>query len=821
MRGAPDIDIFLAYWYQDEDLKRGLEEHLALLQQEGRVNTWHSHRIDASWQPHEDEDEHVRSAQIILFLISSSFLSSRYLLESEASLALERHRNGEALCVPVLLRPCQWQSTPLGELVALPNGANPVTLWESEDLAFLDITTGLRRHIETLRIDTELEPTFTNETTRKWARELEMAHVLRAQAAATGSSTAQFDDTIQLLKSQLRQGGELQPGDILGGRFRLLQVVAEGNLSQVWRAYDRQQQQVVALKALQSRFRRDRHRQELFLHSARQMARLSDIDGVIQVIESQGRDGDISFQVQEYLAGGDFRQRVLEGGLSTNQRLEVIFDVGEALTAAHRLGVVHRDVRPSNILFDLEGHPKLINFERVSGADAAQASKGAVRNKFLHVAPEAMTHGDVAAPADVYGLGMTTLFALHGADIPPALMQSLQQLMAGLQVPEACPPVIEKALAWKAEDRWSTIREYTDALHQSFIPIRHKPQESASAGEKSEDKTRAKAQSIVVPRGPQGKPEGISFGFRPQRSARRLPVEASQGSSGLLWLGGILVALVALFLSTRGPSTGDTIEAPIEDDTSTVASTSRDCAELARAKGIDMLYIAGGLFTLGTDAELAVYGGNPGAVGRSQPEHTVRLSPFWISTYAVTNEQYDRFVQEAGYNTPKLRTDSRFDAPRQPVVGVSWQDASQFAEWAEMELPSEAQWEAAARGPDGSLYPWGNQAPTPRLANYGGVELATVDAHPDGTGPYGTQGQAGGVWEWCQDTWNERAYGQREGAVDPVSEYGNASRRVARGGSWMNDEDNLPSAVRIQFSALAQHRENVGFRVVCRPSDSP
>lgn len=817
---AAAIEIFLSYWYQDEDLKRGLEEYLTLLKDEGLIDACHLRRIDETWQDASAVDERLHTSQIVLLLISSSFISSRYILEAEVQLALERHRSRESLVIPVVLRPCQWQDTPIGDLTPLPTGGKPVTLWQSPDMAFLDVANGLRRHLATLRLDRELEPVFTDEANQQLAEELDRAHVARSQAAATGAATQRFDETIRQLKERLRQDGRLQPGDILGGRYRLLQPIDDGYLTQVWRAHDREQQVIVALKGLRPRYRRDRQRLDVFRRSGRQAARLADIDGIVQVVEPQGRDGDIPFQVYEYLAGGDFRQRILNGGLTINQRLETILEVGEALTAAHGLGVIHRDVRPSNILFDLDGNPKLTNFDRVSALDAAQASRTEARNRFLHVAPEALTHGDVAAPADVYGLGMTTLFALHGESVPATLGQSMQQFMAELEVPEATPPVLEKALAWKAEDRWESVREFTDALHRSFIPIRSSSKAAVAKeaeGDPQQDSKKSKAPSIVVPTGDRGKPEGISFGFRPKRAAARRPAAETQSSSGLLWVIGILAALGVLFLITRP----DPSEAPavttVETAPASTTAAPRDCAALARAKGLDMLYVAGGLFTQGTDDDLAVYGGQPTAVTRSQPQHTVRLSPFWIGTYPITNEQYDRFVQETDHRAASSRDDPRFSAPRQPVVGVSWQDATQFAQWAEMELPSEAQWEAAARGPDGSTYPWGEQAPTSSLANYGGVELATVDAHPDGTGPFGTQGQAGGVWEWCQDTWNENAYDGRDGSLDPVSVYGSASRRVARGGSWMNDADNLPSAVRLQFSALSRHRENVGFRVVCRP----
>ena len=198
-----------------------------------------------------------------------------------------------------------------------------------------------------------------------------------------------------------------------------------------------------------------------------------------------------------------------------------------------------------------------------------------------------------------------------------------------------------------------------------------------------------------------------------------------------------------------------------------------------------------------------------------------------IGKHPVTNEQYRRFVEAAGHHEPGYWGEDRFKAPRQPVVGVSWLDAKAYVEWAGLSLPSEAQWEAAARGTDQRRYPWGNGEPTRELANYSGGEgrPTPVGAYPKGAGPYGTLDQAGNIWEWCLDEFDRTAYKGRDGKHDPViydpkTQGESSADRVLRGGSWASEPGHLPAAIRLRFRA-GYRSLFIGFRVVCGPAPEP
>ncbi len=229
--------------------------------------------------------------------------------------------------------------------------------------------------------------------------------------------------------------------------------------------------------------------------------------------------------------------------------------------------------------------------------------------------------------------------------------------------------------------------------------------------------------------------------------------------------------------------------------------------------GTVLLYVPGGEYTLGSDD----------ISGEEKPVHRVVLSPFWIAKYPVTNEQYALFLAaNPGTREPAYWADKQLNQPEQPVVGVSWEEAQAYCRWAGLRLPSEAQWEAAARGPDGRRYPWGNDEPTPEHANFGNREGRTtpVGSYPKGAGPFGALDQAGNVWEWCEDVWDAAAYRERDGQCDPVTTTGEPAVRCLRGGSWVYDARYLAVAYRLRDTASSRDRY-VGFRCLLPAGPEP
>ena len=231
--------------------------------------------------------------------------------------------------------------------------------------------------------------------------------------------------------------------------------------------------------------------------------------------------------------------------------------------------------------------------------------------------------------------------------------------------------------------------------------------------------------------------------------------------------------------------------------------------------GMAMVYVPDGSFMMGSNS------GNEDEA----PVHSVYLDAFWIDQYEVTNAQFRAFINATGYQTsveikgtswlftdtgweettgvdwqhpygPNTNLDGRDD---HPVVHISLDDAVSYCAWAGASLPTEAQWEKAARGTDQRLYPWGNAEPTCALANYSECVLdsVVVGSYPDGASPYGALDMAGNAWEWVRDIYDAGYYSvsAEQNPTGPTS----GDRYVLRGGSHGYNVEFLSTSARINY----------------------
>jgi formylglycine-generating enzyme required for sulfatase activity len=193
--------------------------------------------------------------------------------------------------------------------------------------------------------------------------------------------------------------------------------------------------------------------------------------------------------------------------------------------------------------------------------------------------------------------------------------------------------------------------------------------------------------------------------------------------------------------------------------------------------GSVMIYIPAGKFTMGSNDN-----------DDEKPIHTVYLDAYYMDKYEVTVGQFREFCNATGKSMPDQPDWNQGD--NYPVVNVSWDDASAYASWAGKRLPTEAEWEKAARGTDGRKYPWGNAWDASKCNNGesnspdGYEKTAPIGSFPQGASPYGVMDMAGNVWEWCQD-WYGKDYYQNSSNRKPTGP-SSGSNRVLRGGSWYN-----------------------------------
>ena len=145
------IEVFYSYSHGDEPLRKRLENHLSILLRQGVIAGWHDRMIGAGKDWKGEIDSRLESAQVILLLISPSFVASDYCYDVEMKRALKRHDSGQAKVIPVILRPVDWRGAPFGKLQALPRNARPVTSWRDRDEAFKNVAEGIRGAIDELR----------------------------------------------------------------------------------------------------------------------------------------------------------------------------------------------------------------------------------------------------------------------------------------------------------------------------------------------------------------------------------------------------------------------------------------------------------------------------------------------------------------------------------------------------------------------------------------------------------------------------------------------------------------------------------------------
>ena len=249
--------------------------------------------------------------------------------------------------------------------------------------------------------------------------------------------------------------------------------------------------------------------------------------------------------------------------------------------------------------------------------------------------------------------------------------------------------------------------------------------------------------------------------------------------------------------------------------------------ELGRYEELGLVKVPAGEFLMGTTDEDEFAG------DYEKPQHTPYLSAFYIGKFPVTVAQYRSFIQESQYKTAD--EDSAKGINNHPVVNVSWEDAVKFAQWHGMTLPSEAQWEKAARGADGRIYPWGNDwqsglANTDEYWSKGtrglwarlrrrnvGTTTSVGYFSPQGDSPYGCADMSGNVWEWCNDWFDENEYKNRAGksVKDPRGPQ-NGRYRVLRGGSF-NDYHRYARCALRSGDDPNYFFSNIGFRVCVSP----
>lgn len=278
----------------------------------------------------------------------------------------------------------------------------------------------------------------------------------------------------------------------------------------------------------------------------------------------------------------------------------------------------------------------------------------------------------------------------------------------------------------------------------------------------------------------------------------------------------VIFALAGLLVGCGGgqvPSAGDT--------------------RVRTSDGMVMVYVPAGKYPMGSTDN------DPNAEDNEKPQHSVYLDAFWVDRTEVTNAQYGRCVEAGDCPVPTFCSSGEptyGDAAKSdhPVVCVGWDDARAYCQWAGARLPTEAEWEKAARGTDSRIYPWGNAFDGGRLnqcdanceylgretgADDGYVRTAPVGSFPPGASPYGALDMLGNVWEWVND-WYDAGYYDHSPSRNPEGP-GSGTARVVRGDSWGGGLPTARCAFRQPAQPVWNSTDNIGFRCALSGESSP
>ncbi len=537
------------------------------------------------------------------------------------------------------------------------------------------------------------------------------------------------------------------------GRYQIESFLGKGSFAEVYKATDTILKRVVALKVLKPALMADEEAFARFTHEAQVLAGLDHprIAWVWDMGEADGR----YFIAMRYVEGRSLDKVIAEHGqLTWDETILITSQICEALQYAHDKGLVHRDVKPQNILI----HEKngvmsgavLTDFGLVKAMlSSGMTTTGSFMGTPNYMASELWEGKDASQASDQYALACVMVEMLTGKILfdgktPPAVMaKHFQPPLLPPDLPPHVHSALVCALGIRTEDRYKNIQDFVGSLN--------KPVEDPH---------------VITP----------VKEFNLEKPAVRHQKRKSSKAKSVITL-----------------------------------QKNEMTLKLTNDLELDFVQIPAGEFIMGSD---------DGDLSNEKPQHTIFLPEFWMGKTSVTNAQYKKFLNaNENYVAPihwiKKRRNYPVGLDDHPVVNVSWLDAQAFCEWAGCRLPTEAEWEKAARGTDGRKYPWGDHKPNLGSCNFNGNKGGTTAVgsfSPESDSPFGCQDMFGNVWEWTSSSYKKYPYRENDGREDLAKSGG----LVMRGGSW-RDLENIICTVYRNQSGPSFYYDDVGFRCCLIP----
>ncbi len=640
---------------------------------------------------------------------------------------------------------------------------------------------------------------------------------------------------------------ETDSGDVLAagasvGGFTVRSVLGAGGFGVTYLAWDERLAKLVAVKEYFPRewaarrgdgtlaprtgvaVRDYRWGLSRFLDEARALAKFDDrrIVRVHQFFESRGT----AYLVLEHVEGRSLAEELEAAGAMPEARVRLLLDgLAVGLELVHGADLLHRDVKPSNVMLRGDGTPVLIDFGSARYALGAQ-SRSVTSLVTPGYAPieQYRTDGEQGPWTDVYGLGALAYASVCGkppADAPSRVgkVDPLVPVGSVSGVSDGFARAVSSALALFPEDRPQSVSAWRELLAaggavESAGAVVSAP---ADGGRSADDES---AEDGAPP------PSPVKWRHRAAYGLAAVVVVAVVVASWLPWSDLAMPAgeVPAGYVAPReppppvqSPVVGSVLDLGVRDDSvmqPSGSATFQDCPTCP-----ELVVIPAGTFRMGSPASERDRSDGEG------PQHRVTLSaPFALGVSEVTFAEWDACVRGGGCNGYHP-DDGGWGRGTRPVINVSWEDAQAYVRWlsratgATYRLSSESEWEYAARAGTRTARYWGEAAfGQCRYANGWDDSAPCPDGHRN-TAPvrsyapneFGLYDVLGNVWEWTEDCWHDNYVGAPSDGT-AWTRGGECGRRVLRGGSWNSNPGDLRSANHNWFGAGAR-RVIIGFRV--------